>query len=141
MVISLKLQQRVDEFAESLREEFGSQITQGSHDCLLSAIEDFGVQVGDKVAKRVAEVEAAEHVSKAEHSECCPDCSSPGALKDERKRLLDGRRGKLRISEPEYFCSKCRKSFFPSNAVDRRGPRLHPDARIAEESGLRGSSR
>lgn len=120
MAISTKLQLRVDVFAESLRDEFGSQITKGDHDCLLSAIEDLSVQVGDQVAKRVAEIEAAEHVTKAAHSECCPDCSSPGKLKPERKRLLDGRRAKLRISEPEYFCSKCRKSFFPSDATDRR---------------------
>lgn len=119
MATSAELQRRIDEFVESLHEEFGSQIHQGDHDCLLSAIEDFGVQVGDAVAKSVAEVEAAAHVSRAAHSACCPDCSSPGEFEQERKRLLDGRRGKLRISDQEYFCSKCRKSFFPSNAIAR----------------------
>lgn len=117
MTTSPALQRRIDEFVASLRVEFG-EIGQGEHDCLLSAIEDFGVQVGDAVAKTVAEAGAADEIQETEEARC-PCCRDPGKLRGERKRLLDGRRGKLRISEPEYFCSKCRKSFFPSDAANR----------------------
>lgn len=115
------LRRRVEEFVEGLAAEFGP-VAQGKYNCLLSAIEDFGVQVGDEVAKTIAQKTAAEQIVHTEASSecCCPVCDSPGQFKGERKRLLDGRRGKLRISEPEYFCSKCRKSFFPSNVTDRR---------------------
>ena len=117
MATSPELHQRIDEFVASLREEFG-EIPQGEHDCLLSAIEDYGVQVGDAVAKAMTERSATDQIQQTEEAHC-PCCRCPGKLRGERKRLLDGRRGKLRISEPEYFCSKCRKSFFPSDAADR----------------------
>lgn len=117
MVTSPELQSRIDAFAASLQEEFG-EIPQGEHDCLLSAIEDFGVQIGDAVARSVSEIKASDQL-KGAAEECCPVCCSPGEFKGERKRLLDGRRGKLKIKEPEYFCSKCRKSFFPSDASNR----------------------
>ena len=117
MATSPELQRRIDAFVSSLQEEFG-EIPQGEHDCLLSAIEDFGVQVGDAVARAVSEVKAADQLTETGET-CCPVCCSPGELKCVRKRLLDGRRGKLRIKEPEYFCQKCRKSFFPSDAANR----------------------
>ncbi len=41
MATSPELQRRIDTFVLSLQEEFG-EILQGEHDCLLSAIEDFG---------------------------------------------------------------------------------------------------
>ena len=120
MATSSELQRRIEEFVESLESEF-APVAQGKHNCLLSAMEDFGVQVGDEVAKTIAQKKAAKQIVQEQPTSdcCCPVCSSPGQFKSERKRLLDGRRGKLRISEPEYFCSKCRKSFFPSNVTDR----------------------
>lgn len=120
MATNPELQRRIELFVESLEAEFGP-VAQGEHNCLLSAIEDFGVQVGDAVAKTVAQKKASQQIVNADPTAecCCPVCSSPGQFKGERKRLLDGRRGSLRISEPEYFCSKCRKSFFPSDVADR----------------------
>lgn len=120
MATSGVLRQRIDEFVEKLEADFGP-VAQGEYNCLLSAIEDFGVQVGDEVSKTIAQKTAAKQIVQQEPSSecCCPVCDSPGQFKGERKRLLDGRRGKLRITEPEYFCSKCRKSFFPSNVTDR----------------------
>lgn len=120
MATSTELQRRIEAFVESLEAEFGP-VAQGKHNCLLSAIEDFGVQIGDEVAKTIAQKKADKQIAQgAAASECCcPECTSPGQFKAERKRLLDGRRGKLRISEPEYFCSKCRKSFFPSDVAHR----------------------
>ena len=120
MATSPQLHRRIEDFVESLEAEFGP-VAQGKHNCLLSAIEDFGVQIGDEVAKTIAEKKSAKQIVLDEPTSecCCPVCSSPGQFKGERKRLLDGRRGKLRISEPEYFCTKCRKSFFPSDGTDR----------------------
>jgi hypothetical protein len=120
MATSSELQRRIQAFVESLEEEFGP-VAQGEHNCLLSAIEDYGVQVGDEVAKTIAQKKAAKQIVREDPTSecCCPVCSSPGHFKGERKRLRDGRRGKLRLAEPEYFCSKCRKSFFPSNDADR----------------------
>lgn len=81
--------------------EFG-EVPQGEHDCLLSAIEDIGVQVGDAVARAVLEVKAADPLKETGET-CCPVRCSPVELRGERKRLLDGRCDKLRIREPEDF--------------------------------------
>jgi hypothetical protein len=103
MATSSELQRRIEAFVESLTSEFGPT-DKGEHNCLLSAIEDFGVQVGDEVAKTIAQKKAAKQIVQEEPASecCCPVCCSPGQFKGERKRLLDGRSGKLRISEPAY---------------------------------------
>jgi len=66
------------------RNSFGP-VAQGERNCLLSAIEDFGVQVGDEVAKTIAQKKAAKQIVREDPtSECgCPVCSSPGQFKGE----------------------------------------------------------
>jgi hypothetical protein len=39
-----------------------------------------------------------------------------GRWKGERKRRIETRRGPIHVSEPEYFCNRCRRSFFPADA-------------------------
>jgi len=65
------LRRRVEEFVEGLAAEFGP-VAQGKYNCLLSAIEYFWVQVGDEVAKSIAQKTAAEQIVQTEpSSECC----------------------------------------------------------------------
>lgn len=53
MATNIELQRRIEAFVESLEAEF-RPVAQGKHNCLFSAIEDFGVQVGDEVTKTMA---------------------------------------------------------------------------------------
>ena len=48
----------------------------------------------------------------------CPKCGQPGCCRDEPEpRVIDTARGQVQWSENEYFCRKCRKSFFPSDGM------------------------
>ncbi len=48
----------------------------------------------------------------------CPKCGQPGCCRDEPEPwIIDTARGQVQWNENEYFCRKCRKSFFPSDGI------------------------
>ena len=47
----------------------------------------------------------------------------PEELKRLRQRDVQTIRGTTELTEPEYHCKKCRRSFFPSDALVRSGTR------------------
>lgn len=111
MTTTTGLRERIEAFAEELREEFG-EIDGAGYDCLFSAIEDLAAEVGDELARSLITQQAAEK-SEARAEACCPSCQRPGRWKGQRSHRLQTRRGEVEIREPEYYCSACRKSFFP----------------------------
>ena len=50
----------------------------------------------------------------------CPGCQQPLACDDSNQRLLQTRAGEAEWAEPEGYCDRCRRSFFPS--VQELGP-------------------
>ena len=50
----------------------------------------------------------------------CPGCQQPLPCPDTNERLLDTRVGEAEWAEPEGYCDRCRRSFFPS--VPKPGP-------------------
>jgi hypothetical protein len=44
----------------------------------------------------------------------CPGCQQPLACPDRNERILQTRAGDAEWAEPEGFCDRCRRSFFPS---------------------------
>jgi hypothetical protein len=50
----------------------------------------------------------------------CPGCQQPLACDDTKERILDTRAGEAAWAEPEGYCRRCRRSFFPS--VEEPGP-------------------
>lgn len=110
MTSSTVLGHRIDEFVRELEEEFG-QLPE-SDEPLITRIEDWAIEIGDVVTARVME-RNLESRSSSSGQECCPTCGRPGRRKGNRQRLLQTRRGKVRMKEVEYYCSGCRKSFFP----------------------------
>ncbi len=110
MASSTKLGRRIDEFARELAEEFGE--LPKSDDPLITQIEDRAIEIGDAVMAKIME-RGLQPRSSTDSQECCPTCGRPGHRKGNRGRLLQTRRGKVRLEEPEYYCSGCRKSFFP----------------------------
>lgn len=112
-----RLRCRIEEFSEQLREEFGP-IEQGEYSCLLEAAEEWGIQIGDALA-RAATQQALPEAAVHEEESCCPKCRQVARWKGQRKRRIETRRGPIHVAEPEYYCPRCRRSFFPSD--DRPG--------------------
>jgi hypothetical protein len=44
----------------------------------------------------------------------CPGCQQPLPCPDTNERILDTRVGEAEWAEPEGYCDRCRRSFFPS---------------------------
>lgn len=117
MRITDPMRARIQAFARELQEEFGPLAVDGEA-CLLEAAEAWGIQLGDALARTVTEQElptAADTAGSAAEA-ACPGCQQLGRWKGPRKRRIETRRGAIHVSEPEYYCPRCRRSFFPSDA-------------------------
>jgi hypothetical protein len=44
----------------------------------------------------------------------CPGCHQPLACDDNQERILETRAGEAEWAEPEGYCTRCRRAFFPS---------------------------
>ena len=110
MASSTELGRRIDEFVRELAEEFGE--LPESDEPLITQIEDWAIGIGDAVTTTAME-HKLESQALPDSQECCPTCGRPGHRKGNRGRLLQARRGEVRLKESEYYCSGCRKSFFP----------------------------
>lgn len=111
MASSTKLAYRIDKFVRELEEEFGE--LPESDEPLITRIEDRAIEMGDAVMTRMMQ-RKLESPPSTERPECCPSCGRTGHCKGKRGRLLQTRRGQIRLEEVEYYCSHCRKSFFPA---------------------------
>lgn len=123
MATNPRLEQRIADMARQLSEEFG-QIEEEPGECLMTQIEDFGAQLGDAVATRIMEQELEGRRTTGDAK--CPHCNKLGRAKGDRKRPVLTKRGSIEINEPEFYCSSCRRSFFPGvqEAGDDAGSRL-----------------
>jgi len=117
-----EVQGEIREFAKRLRQKVYAQ---GYPDwgTLFSEIEQLGVQIGDAVcqefvAQAVEEQAVAEAASGRE--ERCPSCGGPLEARDPEPHPLLTRRGEIAWEEPQAYCARCRKAFFPS--VAESGP-------------------
>jgi hypothetical protein len=83
-----------------------------------TTIETLALAAGDAVSLEVFEQQLAECGLGPAH---CPHCGFAGQRIKERQRTLQTRRGlEVPLSEEEWYCSGCRRSFFPS--VQSAGP-------------------
>ena len=113
MAGSDEVRRRIEEFTEQLREEFGD-VPVGEHGCLMEAVEDWAVEVGDHVARKVMEKQITPEGPATDESHC-PQCQQLARWQGQRKRRVETRRGPIHVSEPEYYCPRCRRSFFPAD--------------------------
>lgn len=116
--IKAEIAQLSRELAEREMSELSWEDQYGSP---FEAVEVRAAEIGDEVMREVMVHQA--RLIKDQHqpdTDCnCPECQRPGDHKRIRKRSLQTIRGQIEISEPEYYCKKCRRSFFPSDASDR----------------------
>lgn len=108
------LQERIRAFSRELQEEFGP-LAVGEESCLLEAAEAWGVQIGDALARAATE-QALPEITDSSEEASCPQCQQLARWRGLRKRRIETRRGAIHVSEPEYHCPRCRRSFFPSDA-------------------------
>lgn len=85
-----------------------------------SAVEDVALSLADTVRKVFLDLALSRQANafreKPPASLClCPTCSRPTSAKDPEPRLLFCRAATVEWLEPQLYCSKCRKAFFPQS--------------------------
>ena len=117
MATSTPIRAKIEAFARQLAEEFG-EIDEQSALSWLDAVETRAVEIGDAVTAELLKRKSADRAP--EEESVCPKCGKLGRYRGRRERELVGRRGPVVVSEPEYYCACCRKSFFPEDQSVRR---------------------
>lgn len=116
MATTDKIKERVAAFVRELAEELGEANEQEAL-CWLDAIETQAVEIGDAVS--VALLSHKAQGRPVANEATCPTCGKLGRYQGLRERDLISRRGKARISEPEFYCPACRRDFFPDGQRNR----------------------
>ena len=110
METSDRIRCRIKEFAAQLREEFGP-VEAGEHSCLLEAAEEWGLQVGDELARAATQQELPAATADRDEA-CCPKCRQQGRWKGQRKRRIETRRSEERRVGKECT-EQCRSRWSP----------------------------
>ena len=90
----------------------------------LTDIEDLFVAIrdvlGEKMLADALARQAAAQACGPTPYRTCPGCAQPLLCSDTNERILETRAGEAQWAEPEGYCDRCRRSFFPS--VQESGP-------------------
>ena len=93
----------------------------------LTEIEDLVVAIRDVLGERLlADALARQAAAQAKSPTAyrtCPGCQQPLACQGASERVVETRAGDAEWAEPEGYCDRCRRSFFPS----AQGPGHRPD--------------
>jgi hypothetical protein len=84
----------------------------------LTEIEDLVLAVRELLSEQIlAEALARQAAAQAQSPpvyRTCPGCQQPLVCPDTNERLVETRAGEAQWAEPEGYCDRCRRSFFPS---------------------------
>jgi hypothetical protein len=84
----------------------------------LTAIEDLLLDIREVLTEKALDEslarQAAAHDQQAATTRQCPGCRQPLACDAANPRLVQTRAGEAAWSEPEGYCPRCRRAFFPS---------------------------
>ena len=132
-----RMRTRVREMVENLAREYQRELAAAG---TLVALEELTAEIGDEFGRQLCENELLGRAKRAANVEqCeCPECGLLCPRGKPEPLLLQGLRGELALSQPSYFCRRCRRSFFP---VDRSFGAVcpeHGDAQAVAEDGLGG---
>ncbi len=79
-------------------------------------IELHAISLGDQFTNLLTQRSIDQSVDCEYQAPRCPKCDQPGCRHDEPDpRVIEAARGQVQWNEDEYFCRKCRKSFFPAD--------------------------
>lgn len=84
----------------------------------MTALEDLFLEVqavlGDRLWRDALARQAGAVGQSPTAYRTCPGCQQPLACDDPHERILQTRAGEACWAEPEGYCDRCRRSFFPS---------------------------
>lgn len=80
-----------------------------------SEVEQISVELGDALARRIMMRAAARQADvETSKGQVCPECQRDLEPLEPEPRILRTRAGEVEWSEPQCYCRRCRRSFFPS---------------------------
>ncbi len=83
----------------------------------LTEIEDVLLEIREVLTEKMLDLTLARQAAASERPQSyqtCPGCHAPLACPDASPRLLQTRAGEAAWPEPEGYCDRCRRAFFPS---------------------------
>ncbi|SRR6266404_7044854 len=83
----------------------------------LTAIEDVLLEIREVLTEKMLDLTLAQQAAAAERPESygtCPGCGAALPCPDTNPRILQTRAGEAEWLEPEGYCDRCRRAFFPS---------------------------
>lgn len=88
----------------------------------LTEIEDVLLEVRELLTEKMLDLTLAHQAAALaeQPAPACPSCGAPLPCPDTNPRILQTRAGEAEWAEPEGFCDRCRRAFFPS--VPEPGP-------------------
>ena len=132
-----RMRTRVKAMVEQLAREHQQELAAAG---TLVDLEELTAQIGDEFGRQLCENELtsrSERAAKLEQCEC-PKCGLLCPRGEPEPMVLQGLRGEVAFSQPTYFCSHCRRSFFPSGRSFGIAGAGHGDAEDFAEDGLGG---
>lgn len=78
-----------------------------------SQMEEASVQLSQAFQRGFLGAKLEQDARRYGDEQCCPECQKACA-RHEEKRSLHVRHGCLELSEPAFYCPRCRRDFFPS---------------------------
>lgn len=84
----------------------------------LTEIEDLILAVREVFSEKMLDAALARQAASQDKApvaaRTCPGCQQPLACADSNERIMATRAGEAEWAEPEGYCRRCRRSFFPS---------------------------
>lgn len=103
-------------------------------------LEELTAEIGDEVGRQLCENELTNRSERAAKLEqcACPQCGTLCPRGDAEPTVLQGLRGEVAFNQPSYYCTRCRRSFFPAGRSFGIAGAKHGDAEDFAEDGLGG---
>ncbi len=84
----------------------------------LTEIEDILLEIREVLTEKMLDLTLAQQAAAADQGpppyRHCPGCHQPLPCDATNPRILQTRAGEAQWSEPEGYCDRCRRAFFPS---------------------------
>lgn len=113
LTINAQIQEKLAELAELISiQEYGPDGP--PKDVTFREIERAGHQAAQLAAAKFESTAIEQHQYHFEGLQPCPQCGADCEAKDFAERQLLTRLGRVELSEIEFHCNACRRSFFPS---------------------------
>ena len=113
MARDLERRQRIAEAYRQLEELFCEELQdQPGEVKSFDDLEMASIDFGDKLSRRLLEKATQARIVHQEHANCA-DCGCQCTCIDQEPRVVESLRGEVTWQEQNFYCNRCRRSFFP----------------------------